>query len=87
MLLLKHQKKRDFVVGSTDFCIISMSKNIKDFFAPKESKKDKKEGTADLMAKDLDPIEQFAEGLGSWKEPLQNFIKSKTFQDIYKFIK
>lgn len=32
-------------------------------------------------------FEAFKEGLGSWQEPLKIFLNSKTFQDIYKFVK
>ena len=32
-------------------------------------------------------FEEFKEGLGSWAEPLKTFTDSKTFQDIYKFVK
>lgn len=32
-------------------------------------------------------FEEFKEGLGSWAEPLKNFLNSKTFQDIYKYVK
>lgn len=32
-------------------------------------------------------FEEFKEGLGSWAEPLKHFTATKTFQDIYKFVK
>jgi hypothetical protein len=32
-------------------------------------------------------FEAFKEGLGSWREPLKTFLDSKTFQDIYKYVK
>lgn len=32
-------------------------------------------------------FEEFKEGLGSWAEPLKHFTDSKTFQDIYKYVK
>jgi hypothetical protein len=30
---------------------------------------------------------EFKKELGSWEKPLENFLNSKTFQDIYKFVK
>ncbi len=32
-------------------------------------------------------FDQFKEKLGSWQDPLKNFINSPTFQNIYKFVK
>ena len=32
-------------------------------------------------------FEEFKEGLGSWAKPLEHFTSTKTFQDIYKFVK
>ena len=40
------------------------------------------------MEKDLFmTFDQFVDSLGSWKKPLEKFIASKKFQDIYKFVK
>lgn len=47
----------------------------------------KDDGDNAKVSKDLEPFEEFAEGLGSWRAPLDKFVKTKTFQDIYKFIK
>ena len=30
---------------------------------------------------------QFKKELGSWEKPLEKFLDSKNFQDIYKFVK
>lgn len=32
-------------------------------------------------------FEAFKGSLGSWQEPLKTFLDSKTFQDIYKYVK
>lgn len=32
-------------------------------------------------------FDEFKEGLGSWAEPLSDFTGSKTFQNIYNFVK
>lgn len=29
----------------------------------------------------------FKEGLGSWAEPMKDFLNSNTFQNIYKYVK
>lgn len=39
------------------------------------------------LAKMFMSFEEFKEGLGSWAEPLKYFTDTKTFQDIYKFVK
>jgi len=39
------------------------------------------------VATDLEPFSEFADGLGSWRIPLDKVVNSKTFQDIYTFIK
>ena len=40
------------------------------------------------MSKEPFPsFDDFVDGLGSWKEPLANYTKSKTFQNIYKYVK
>jgi hypothetical protein len=32
-------------------------------------------------------FDQFKQDLQSWEKPLSKFVDSKTFQDIYKFVK
>ena len=32
-------------------------------------------------------FDDFVDGLGSWKPLLGDYVKSKTFQNIYKYVK